>query len=193
MGAPAAPPVTTSTPSPERGKEEVDLAAAGEKLTPEQEHNALHFLLGPRRPLQHKVTVQYETPEGVQPLTFLIRSMDGRAIDRIEQANVSEATGRVDQITANCQIVAEATQQIRDESGESVQPKSEQFRTVNPEQPPLASAADALEARFKDQLGLIAGIAREVRRVSGWDAEKVGTAERVLVDPTPKQEAAAGN
>lgn len=168
-------------PAPEQGAEELGLAASGEKLTDEQEHSALHYLLGPRQRIESTVTVQYETPEGVMPLKFVIRAQDGRKIDAIEQANISETTGKVDQITANCQIVALATVAIVDEAGKSTDPKSDVFRTVNPDAPPLASPADALEARFRDQMGLLFGIAREVRRIGGWDPDKVGTAQRKLV------------
>lgn len=157
-----------------------------EKLTEADEVGALHYLLGGRAPTVHTVEAQYMTPEGRKPIKFEIRATDGRKIDKIEQANVSDTTGQVDQITANCQIVAEACISIVDETGEKTDPKSVEFRTVNPEAGPLASTADALEVRFRDQLGLIAGVAREVRRIGGWDPEAVGKAQRKLVE-------AAGN
>lgn len=189
----ATPTASPQAPPTEHGKPELDAAANGEVLTDEEEHAALHFLLGPRTRIEHKVKIQYDTPEGEKPLTFIITARDGRELDKIEQANISEVTGNLDQVTTWCQIVAAATMRIVDETGESIDPKSETFRTVNPEQPPLASPADAIEARFKTQMGLIAGLSGRVRSISGWNPEKVGTVERVLVSPETKLRTAAGN
>lgn len=170
-----------------------------EDLTPADERDALDFLLAPKPPRQYGVRVQYDTEAGLKPLTFVIRGMDGRKLDSIEQANVSEATGTLDRITADCQLVAEATLCLEDASGRKVELGSPEFLTIRRpkavgagdelaegeerfDEHRLASPADALEARFKTQLGLLNGVAREIRRISGYDPERVGVARRRLVD-----------
>jgi hypothetical protein len=168
-----------------KGAAAIDKAADGGKLTDGEERSALEYLLGGGKPTIHEVPVQYMTDAGLLPMTFEIRQMDGRRIDAIEQANINENTGRPDVITAAAQIVAEATVALTDPTGAKTDPKSEQFRTVpTPDGEPrlLASPADALIARFRLQLGLVQGVATEVRRVSGWDAEYVGRAKRKFVE-----------
>lgn len=155
-------------------------------MSPDEEAGALNYLLGARAPLPYDVKSTLETVDGPKPLTFVIRQMDGRKIDAIETRNRDKTTGVLDQISCDVQLVGEACLFIVDATGKQTDPKSEAFRTVRPEQPPLASPADALEARFREQLGILSGVAREVRRVSGWAPERVGQADRRLVD-------AAGN
>jgi hypothetical protein len=166
-------------------------ARGHEGLTEENERDALDFLLAPKPPRLYDVKVTYDTEDGLRELVFVIRGMDGRMIDRIEQSHVSEATGRLDVISANCHLVAEATAFLSGRPGHEVKIDSAEFLTIrrpNPDNPEgyeetaLASPVDALEARFKTQLGLIAGVSSEVRRVSGYDPERVGTAKRRLVN-----------
>jgi hypothetical protein len=166
-----------------------------EGLTDEDERDALDFLLAPKPPRQYGVKVQYDTEAGSRPLTFVIRGMDGRRLDAIEQSHVSEATGKLDVISAEMQIVAEATLHLEDGSGRKVALDSQEFLTVrrpNPDNPDgfeqmrLASPADALEARFKTQLGLLSGVARQVRIISGYDPQRVGHAQRRLAGAVGK-------
>jgi hypothetical protein len=191
--------------APDAGEERGDLAVEAyardhEGLSDEDERDALDFLLAPKPPRIYGVKVKYDTEAGIRPLTFVVRASDGRKIDGIEQANVSEATGKIDRITADCQIVALACVALESASGRAVELTSAEFLTVRvPKRDDssgeptgemvetrLASPADALEARFKTQLGIVSGVAREVRRISGYDPERVGVAQRRLVD-------AAGN
>lgn len=165
--------------------EQAAISKAAERpgdVTEEEARGALSYLLGARKPLPYEVKTTYETEHGPKPLTFVIRQVDGRKIDAIEGRHRDRTTGILDQIGADVSVAAEGLIAIEDESGARVAATSEEFRTVHPEQPPLASPIDALTARFATQLGILSGVAREVRRVSGWAPERVGQAERRLVD-----------
>lgn len=175
-----------------RREASVEAYARGhEELTAENERDALDYLLAPKPPRLYDVKVEYETDTGTEPLTFVVRAMDGRKIDSIEQRNVSESTGQLDAITANCEVVAEACECIESKGGRQVKLDSEEFLTLRVPKPDapaetepkrLASPAMALEARFRTQLGVIAGVAREVRRMSGYDPNRVGQAQRRLIE-----------
>lgn len=166
-----------------------------EGLTDENERDALDFLLAPKPPRLYDVKVEYETEDGPRKLTFVIRAYDGRKIDDIEQSNRSEVTRKFDQITADCQLVGAATAWLEGRPGHRVELTSTEFLTVRMPNPDkagemiehkLASPADALEAKFRTQLGIVSGVAQQIRRVSGYDASRVGMANRRLVN-------AAGN
>lgn len=156
-----------------------------EGLTDGDERDALDFLLAPKPPRLYGIAVDYDTEAGVRKLTFVVRGMDGRRLDAIEQAHISETTGKLDVISAECQLVAEACVWLEDASGRRVEPKSDEFLTIQvPDKEPqkLASPAMAIEARFRTQLGLVAGVATQIRRVSGYDPSRVGSAQRRLAD-----------
>lgn len=174
---------------------EVLKARAGEEdLTVTEERGALEFLLGAPSPKVYTVPVDFDPGEGAMAkLKWVVKALDGRRIDAVEERNRNEATGRLDQITADCELVAEATLFFSDITGRRVKPTDDEFLTVQmrrpgeaPEEVRMASPSDAIEARFRTQLGLVSGVAREVRRISAWDAERVGKAQRALVE-------AAGN
>lgn len=190
---PAIPRESAEDQAEARREASVEAYARGhEELTEENERDALDYLLAPKPARTYGVKVEYETDKGVEPLTFVIRAMDGRTIDSIEQRNVSESSGQLDAITANCELVAEACSGIESKSGRKVALDSDEFLTLqvpkqggaNGETEPkrLASPALALEARFRTQIGVIAGVAREVRRMSGYDPTRVGQAQRRLVE-----------
>lgn len=196
-GAPRAKPRGEGAEEEERGGLAVEAYARDhEGLTEENEQDALDFLLAPKPARVYGVTVQYDTEAGLLPLTFVVRGTNGRKIDEIEQSYVSETTGRMDGLGASCALVAEATLYIEGLVGNKVELSDEKFLTLNrpnpedPDGPPLvtrlASPVEALEARFATQFGLLSGVAGEIRRISGYDPEKVGSARRRLVN-------AAGN
>jgi hypothetical protein len=146
-----------------RGEAAVEAYARDHEDIPEEaERDALDYLLGAKPPRLYGVPVEMETDRGSAPLTFVIRAQDGRKLDATE--------------------------------GRKVDPRSEEFRTMQVRRVDTgeettithASPEEALEAQFRTQLGLLAGVAREVRRVSGFDPAKVGQAQRRLVE-------AAGN
>jgi hypothetical protein len=180
-----------------RGEAAVEAYARDhEGLTGENERDALDHLLAPKPARLYDVKVQYDTEDGLLPLVFVIRGVDGRKLDRIEQECVSDVTGRMDSMTADLRIVAEEGCAWLETARRSLRLESEEFRTMRRAKPDgeagemetfvHASPVEALEARFKTQLGLISGVAQRVRRISGFDAERVGQANRRLV-------AASGN
>lgn len=165
----------------DQGALAVERLRAGQRLDEAQERHALDWLLGAPQPAIYNVTVQWETPEGdLAPLTFQFRAMDGRRLDRLERDHVGQ-DGRMDQINADAAIVAEACEFIADETGRRVVLASDEFRTVRPDMPALASTVLALQARFGTQSALIAHVARAIREACGWSPDRVGRAERVLV------------
>jgi hypothetical protein len=178
-----------------RGEAAVEAYARDHEDIPEEaERDALDYLLGAKPPRLYGVPVEMETDRGSAPLTFVIRAQDGRKLDATEQRFVNASTGVIDRTSADIAIVGEATLYLTSPSGRKVDPRSEEFRTMQVRRVDTgeettithASPEEALEAQFRTQLGLLAGVAREVRRVSGFDPAKVGQAQRRLVE-------AAGN
>jgi hypothetical protein len=189
--APAAP--TAAAPPPpadERGEAAVEAFARNhEGLEEKDERDALDWLLGSKPQVEYGVPVTLLTESGDATFTWVIRQMDGRKIDGIEARHRNEMTGKYDRIGADCDVAAEATVCLQSESGRKLDPKSEEFRTMrvrdtrNGEVTTLVhpSAGEAIAARFRLQLGVVSGVASEVRRISGYDPEKVGSAKRRLV------------
>lgn len=171
----------------EKGREMLEHAAMGAELSEDEERSGLDWLLGTSQPVVHEVPVDYETPSGTTKLIFVLRQMDARKIDEIEQRHIS-AGGVMDRFSADCEIVAESTVKLIDAKGQEVEPTSEKFRTFTvqtpdgPKQQTDASTPRALERRFSKQLGLIQGVAQEVRRAAGFDPQRVGKAQRRLVE-----------
>lgn len=172
------------------GREMLEHAAQGARLDDDEEKAGLDYLLGTAQATLHDVTVQLETPDGLKPITFVIRQMDGRKLDEIEQRHVNRATGTMDKFGSDVEVVATATKWLTDSTGREIDPKSEEFRTVAQRDPMthevktivLGSTVLALERKFQVQLGLLSGVADQVRRVSGFDPERVGKAQRRLVE-----------
>lgn len=151
--------------------------AQGKEVDAKAEDEVLAFLLGPTQALEYDVTVQYETPTGLRPLTFHLRQMDG---DRLDQIDSEHRAGdgpfaKLDTLGFNCAVVAEATIYIAGETGKRVDPSSAEFRGGVP------STELALRARFKKQSGLLEGIVEQVRQKAGYASDRVGTAQRSLV------------
>jgi hypothetical protein len=149
------------------------LGQAGEPSGDKIERGALSWLLGATRAPEYDVEVEYDTPQGMKPLTFHIRSVDGRRITAIENENTSDRTGLLDDIAANAALVSEATVYIEDETGDRSDPDSVEFR--GDESIPKALA---MEKRFKYQDGLLSGVTGEVRRLGGWSPDRVKRAKR---------------
>lgn len=172
------------------GAEMVNHAAQGATLDSVEEKSALDWLLGDPKPIIYNVPVQYETPAGMVPMTFVLRQIDARKIDAIEQKHVNQATGVLNQFDANVELIAEATLFITDPSGKQMKLDSEEFRRAKRRDPTtgeivpfvLASGTLALERKFRMQLGLLNGVGVQIRRVAGFDTERVGKAQRRLVD-----------
>lgn len=175
----------------QRGDASVEAYARDhEGLTEENEQDALDFLLAPKKPRLYDVKVDFDTDEGIRPLTFVLRAMDGRKIDEMEQRHRSETTGQIDVISYDCELVATATAWLEARKGRKIELDSEEFLTLlvpDPDNPgqkiaqKVAAPPIALERRFQTQLGLLTGVARQVRAISGYDPQRVGSAHRRLV------------
>lgn len=171
----------------DEGANAVGRAAGGAELKAGEERSALDWLLGAPEPARYTVEAEYDTPAGLKPLKVNFTAMDGSKLDKIEQSHISERTGVMDKGAADAELFIEAVTTIEDpDTGKSVKVGSEEFRTIKPGEPALASAIDALHVRFKTQPGVVAGVARAIREAAGWAPDRVGKASRVLVD-------AAGN
>lgn len=172
----------------DRGREMLEHAAQGADLSDDEERAGLDWLLGRTEPYVHDIPIDYETPAGMTKLKLEVRSIDTRKIDKLEQKFIG-AGGRLDQIGLDLAVVAEAGNALVDSDGNRIELASERFRTVKVRDQggemvdrTLAAATDALEHHFRDQLGLLAGAAQEIRRAAGFDPTRVGRAQRRLVE-----------
>ena len=152
-------------------------------ITIAQERGALDFILGPTAAVEFDVPVRLDTPTGEKPLIFRIKQMDGKRLLALEVEH-KEGTGPfapTDDVALDAHIVSEATVEITDGlTGASIDPKSMEF---------LGNATtpfDAMRTRFKFTPGIMTGIAAQVRSVSGYNPEKVKSAERVIADAVGK-------
>lgn len=154
--------------------------------SPEGRRSAVKLLLGQQRAPRYKVRVEFATDEGDVGMWFLVHSLDGKRIDAIERAHTdrNSVMGEMDELSVNAELVADATLTISD--GEPGTPEYEQGETTKVNSPEFlhgeASSAEALKARFHWQSGLLAGLATQIRRISGWAPDRVGGAQRVLVE-----------
>lgn len=188
---PGASDATPRTPDEEaKGAAATEAFARGhDGLTDGDEQDALDYLLAPKVPRLYDVTVDYDTKAGIRPMKFVLSPMDGRRIENISQSHVNETTGKMDVISADLQLVVEATKWIEGRPGHKMELSSEEFRTVMQpdgkggfEPVVLASPIEALEARFKTQLGLISAVSAQINRISGYGGARVGDAQRRLTD-----------
>lgn len=171
---------TGSAESPEPGAlpEELRNAAAGEQLTAGEEKDALDFLLGPTPRLSYHVTVQYMTQDGLKPLTFHFLPQDPSKFEELDAAN-RKGDGpfaKLDSYGYVVDVIVEATTHISGASGRKVDIRSAEFLGGVPA-PHLA-----LMTRFRGQGGLLESVVEEIRKVSGYNADRVGTAQRSMVE-----------
>lgn len=156
------------------------------EVSAETERTALDWLLQPPRRLEYRVPVKFDTPDGEMELRFIIRSLTGRQLREIERRNAKDGNlgplAELDDQRVAAETVAAALVKIEDPStGKSVDPRGEEF--MRDEQGHrIPDPADVLAARFAFQSGVLSNLASEVRRISGWSTDRVGTAQRVMVD-----------
>lgn len=160
-------------------------AAAGTELGAAENRSATAWLMQPQRAARFRVKTQFETEDGTKALTFRIKQIDSKVIDAIEKRNINETTGRLNRVVANAEIVAESCFELVDDGGGAIDPSADEFRAT-PDGKKLPSKAVAFEQRFFYQEGILAQVADEIRRICGWSPDRVGTAQRELVE-------AAGN
>lgn len=172
-----------STRLPEDAPEAAKKAADGE-LTAESDPNgdaektALDWILGATMRPGRYVPVEVETPNGMRKLVFRILALDPNKIIQLENEH-RKGEGpfaELDEMKFNAALVAEATEYVTDSSGREMRLSSEEFRAG------LPSAAIALERKFTFQGGLLDGVVARIRQISGYDPQRVGGAERSLVE-----------
>lgn len=174
---PSGEPTRPSDALPPETPEGLRKAADGEagEMTVREEKGALDYLLGATKPVEYDVPVKYDTPAGVKELTFHIRQLDGKAIIKMEDKHRkgSGPFAELDDIMFNAEIVAAATLWLTDTSGRQVDPRSPDFIGELGFGP-----AEAMELRFKFQPGVLDGLAGQIRSISGYAPDRVGTAEQ---------------
>ena len=155
--------------------EPVQRAAVGGKVSPDEERTALAWFLEPQRPLRYRCEVQFDTPEGLKPMTLIVRSIPQADMEKIENRNRKGEglMAEYDDFQVNVEIVGEALVAI-EAGNEEIEPNDPRVLSG------LPSIAEAMKARFYYQPGVLSGVAAEVRRISGWGTDRVGRAERVL-------------
>jgi hypothetical protein len=162
---------------------EVEKAARGEELTDAEEKGALAYLLGPTKAVTYKAPVAIETQDGEKTLYVHFAQQDGAKIIALdtEHRTGEGPFARLNVPEFNIALVQEALTHLTDTTGARVNLKSPEFIGGHPE-----GLAGALRLRFKVQRGIFNDLAAEIQRVSGYGGDRVGTAQRSLVD-------AAGN
>jgi hypothetical protein len=167
---------------PADAPEGVRKAANGQHkdVTVQEEQEALKWLLGSAgKPMEYTSVLQWETDEGMKPIRWRIQSLPAATIERVENENrqdPGDPFSRTQEPRTSAALVVEAT----------IFPdvRSVQFRTPlepterNPGREPDADPVDALLRMFRYQSGLLMGLAGEVRRISGYDPQRVGIAKR---------------
>lgn len=164
---------------PQGAPEEVAGARVpGVKMTASEERSALDWLLGPTVALEFDVPIDYETPVGLQKLTFRIRQMDPQRIDQIDAANRrgDGPFARLDAPSFQADLVSEATVYITDGSGRRFDPRGDAWMGGAP------SPSLAMALRFRFQGGLLEALVDQVRAISGYSGDRVGTATRAMVE-----------
>lgn len=166
------------TDIPQDAPPAVHAAAAGEKLSVEQERSALDWFLGPTVVIEWDVTVQFETPAGMVPLIFHMHQVDSSRLQEIDEENRSGdgPFAKLDPLAFNAAVVAEATVYLTDHTGRKVTVDSEEFRGQIPSTPL------AMQLRFKKQGGILEYLVERVREKAGFSPDRVGTAQRSLVE-----------
>lgn len=184
-------PTPTPAPSPEHprpprtpGVEEeapegVHRAAADQPVSDAEEYDALDWFLGATQRPTATVPVQLWTPKGDVEMTWKIRAVDGARIQQIddEHRTGSGPFAKLDKIGFAAQLVSESAVEIWGAKGKRVKVDSEEFIGAAP-----GGLASAVRLRFKNQEGLLESLGDRVQELSGYSADRVGAAQRVLVD-----------
>lgn len=181
-------------PSPEeRGIEALEEAATAPRddkgkpeVSGETERTALDFLLSPPKRLEYKVPVSIDTEGGEKTLDLIVRSLPGQQLRDIERRNSKDGTlgplAELDDQRIAAETVSAALVRIEDpRSGGTLDPRDPRFMQ-NSRGEKIIDPVTALAARFEFQSGILSNVASEVRRISGYSSDRVGTAQRVMVD-----------
>jgi hypothetical protein len=152
-------------------------AAEGGSLDAREERDALDWLLGATKPLEYTVPVQYDTPDGQREIRFRIRQLDGSTIEAIDAAN-RKGDGpfaKLDVQGFNAELATEATLWLETDT-RKVEIRSDEFMGGMP------APALAMALRFKYQPGILEGLAEKIREASAYSNDRIGNAQRVLVE-----------
>jgi hypothetical protein len=164
---------------PEDAPDAVASLANGGKVDSEGERSALDYFLGKTYRPEYTVPVEFETPDGMKTLTFRLWALDDRELQRIDAKHRKDADSpfaKLDSTGFNAELVSKATKYITDGSGRRVAADSAEFVGEIPD--PVA----AMELRFKYQPGLLDGLSEEIRKLSAYSRDRIGSAQRALVD-----------
>lgn len=149
------------------------------------ESGALDFLAGSEdvEPIEYDSTVQVETPSGLKPVRFHFRQLDGDRITSLEREHSTGAGpfAQLDDLRFNAALVTEATDYMVDGvTKKKFTPGDREWvgKWMDPK--------IAMEKKFAKQPGILAGLVDEIRKAGGYTSDRVGSAERALVN-------AAGN
>lgn len=154
-------------------------AAEGGKLTDAEEHGALHWLLGPTTRPKARVPVTLATEAGDKRLIIGLVALDGRRIQQLDDEN-RKGDGpfaKLDTVSFNVALACEAIAYFEDETGQQIKPDSEEFIGGMP-----GGLSAAMELRFKYAPGILETLGERVRELSAYSPDRVGQAQRVLVD-----------
>ena len=171
----------TNSPALSGAPDELEAAATGGKVDDDGERSVLDYLLGRTYQPEHYVDVKYETAAGRMKLRLFLKALPERKMDEIDARN-REGEGpfaKLDTAGFNASLVAESLYAIEDpESGRRIDPDSTAFLGGAP------SVDVAIEGRFKYQPGILSSVAEEIRKLSGYSPDRVGTAQRVIQTAT---------
>lgn len=139
------------------------------------EHDAAYWLLQPQVAPVYEADVKFETPSGTRTLVFTMQALAGTAIDEIERKFYNADPMKIDDMGMACSLVATALKSVKDKDTGSVV-------DLQALVPTGYTLADALKNRFTFQSGVMVSLANIARDISGWGPDRVGRANRVLVD-----------
>lgn len=153
----------------------LERVARGQDLTAQEEHEALEFLLGATTALEYEVPVTLETDRGPRPLRARIRQVDDTVFQRADEANRAgdgPFGGKLNVTGFNAAVLEKALIALNDQPVDT-----ERFVGGHPK-----GLQGAITLRFKNQPGLLDTLVDRVREVSGYKQDRVGKAQRVLVE-----------
>jgi hypothetical protein len=159
-------------------------AAAGKEVDNRGEVTALDWVLGSTAPQVYKVEAKVDVNGDLKPLVFVIKQLDPDTIRKAERAATSGDTpfsAQVDDHRLNTDLVFAALVQLKDgESGKTIEPVDLIGKREDPDYDP--DPKSALGKAFRYQPGVLDGVASEIRRIAGYEANRVGSAERAVQD-----------
>jgi hypothetical protein len=156
----------------------VTKAQQDETLTDEEEWGALEYLLGATRSLHYSLPVQYDTPKGRQEITLEIKQLDPTRLEELDRENRAgdNALAALNRFAFNSAVCADGVVAITDKTGARVETTSVRWLGGAP------TPAAAMRGRFRFQGGIIDMVSDQIQAISGYSADRVGTAQRMLVE-----------